>query len=235
MGRRERTGGVFLCVPALSTAASFVGTQTSPTEWTYTLTYDPLDNYAVCPTPGVATITLSGMADVTRATEPTLTDFENPSIDALNLQWIPQVSNNGSSVTWTHVGPGTGNFGVPKHVYGFKLYTAFPATSGSVNVASTGFSTDVSVTGPCPYQPTDSRDFTGTTQGPVFDIGQALERLHSAVDGVGPGQSLAAKVPPRSSIWHSASRSTPVQYSVVSSAKSRPRRGRAFRGPSRLR
>jgi hypothetical protein len=185
---------VFLSMPALSAAASFVGTQTGPTEWTYTLTYDPLDNYAVCPTPGIATITLSALDGVVRATQPTSTDFANPDIDLLNQQWVPQVSSDGRSVTWTHLGPGTGNFGVAKHVYGFKLYTAFLATSGPVSVASSGFSIDVSVIGPCPVQPADSRDFTGTTQGPVSSVAGQLDALHSAVNGVGPGTSLGDKV-----------------------------------------
>jgi hypothetical protein len=158
----------FLGFAAPAGAVSFSGTQTGPTEWTYTLTYDPLDNYAVCPAPGnIATITLSGLAGVVSATAPTSTDYDNPFLDAINLLWTPQVSNGGAVVTWTHFGPGTGNFGIQKHVFGFKVFTAAPAVSGTVNVASSGFSLDVSATGPCPVQPADDRDFAGTTQGPV--------------------------------------------------------------------
>jgi HYR domain-containing protein len=160
----------FLGFAAPAGAVSFSGTQTGPTEWAYTLTYDPLDNYAVCPAPGnIATITLSGLAGVVSATAPTSTDYDNnPFLDALNLLWTPQVSNGGTVVTWTHFGSGgTGNFPIQKHVFGFKVFTAAPAVSGTINVASNGFSLDVSVTGPCPVQPADDRDFAGTTQGPA--------------------------------------------------------------------
>ena len=161
------TLALLILVHAPAGAASFAGTQTGPTEWTYTLTFDPLDNYAVCPPPGdVATITLSGLAGVVSATRPTSTDFP-ASLDSVNLQWIPQVSNGGTVVTLTHQGPGTGNFDIPKHAFGFKVITGAPAVNGTVNVASDGFSRDVSASGPCPVQPADDRDFTGTTNGPV--------------------------------------------------------------------
>ena len=146
-------------------AASFVGTQTGPTEWTYTLTYDPLDNYAVCTE--VATITLSGLSGVVSATAPTSTDFETEFHDTINLQWVPVVSNGGTVVTWTHVGPGTGNFGVAKHVFGFKVITGAPAVDGTVNAASDGFMFDVGFEPGCPGQPEHDRDFAGTTNGPV--------------------------------------------------------------------
>ena len=151
-------------------AADFEGVQTGPNEWTYTLTYDPLDNYAVCPAPGnVATIMLSGLQGVVGATAPTSTDFDPPggALDTVNLAWAPAVSGGGTVVTWTHIGSGTGNFGVAKHVFGFKLFTATPMANGTVNVDSEGFSHDVSVTGPCPVQPADDRDFSRTTNGPV--------------------------------------------------------------------
>ena len=163
------TLALLVLVPASAGAASFAGTQTGPTEWTYTLTFDPFDNYAVCPPPGdVATITLSGLAGVVAATPPTSTDFPPGSlVDSLNLQWMPQVSNGGTVVTWTHQGLGTGNFDIPKHAFGLKVITGAPAVNGTVNRASDGISVDVSVTGPCPVQPADDRDFTGTTNGPV--------------------------------------------------------------------
>ena len=155
---------LLVLVPAPTGAASFAGTQTGPTEWTYTLTFDPFDNYAVCPPPGdVATITLSGLAGVVAATAPTSTDFPSDFLNSVNLMWMPQVSNGGTVVTWTHQGPGTGNFDIPKHAFGFKVITGAPAVNGTVNVASGGFSLD----GPCPVQPADDRDFAGTTNGPV--------------------------------------------------------------------
>ena len=159
---------VFAAAPAH--AASFVGTQTGPNEWTYALTYHPLDNYAVCPAPGnVATITLSGLRGVASATPPTSLSEE---LSPINLAWVPQVSGGGTVVTWTHQGAGTGNFGVATHVFGFKVITATPAVNGTVNATSDGFSIDVSVTGPCPVQPADDRDFIATmTNGPVAAAG----------------------------------------------------------------
>ena len=157
-----------LVAPAVQ-AASFVGTQTGPNEWTYTLTYDPLDNYAVCPPPGdVARIRLTGLSGVVSATAPTsLSQEPAPGLSPGNLEWIPEVSHGGTVVTWTNQGPGTGNFGVPMQVFGFKVLTATPVPNGTVRAASDGFSVDVSVTGPCPVQPQDDRDFSMTTSGPV--------------------------------------------------------------------
>jgi hypothetical protein len=161
---------LLVIAPDAAKAAHFDGIQTGPSEWTYTLTYDPQDNYAVCPPPGdIATITLSGLQGVVDATAPTSTDFVpvGGMLDTGNQEWIPEVSADGTSVTWTHNGPGTGNFGIDKHVYGFKVITASPATNGTVDAASEGFSVDVSDTGPCPVIPEDDRDFTHTTNGPV--------------------------------------------------------------------
>src|SRR5205823_3523709 len=73
-----------LAVPPAE-AVSFDGKQTGPNEWTYTLTYAPQDNYAVCPAPGnVARITLSGLLGVVRATPPTSMDEGLPPT---NLAW----------------------------------------------------------------------------------------------------------------------------------------------------
>ncbi|MGH8578057.1 MAG: hypothetical protein ACREXJ_14350, partial [Gammaproteobacteria bacterium] len=78
----------------------------------------------------VATITLSGLANVVAATPPTSTDFP-ASLDSVNLLWMPRVSNGGTVVTWTHQGPGTGNFGIPKHAFGLKVITGAPAVNGT--------------------------------------------------------------------------------------------------------
>jgi hypothetical protein len=165
-----------LLVPIAARAVIIIGQQVSATEWMYTVTYEPLDNYAVCPPPGnVATITLTGLSGVTSATAPTSTDIDTVTSDptiinffnSINLAWVPEVLNGGTAVRWTHLGPGTGNWSVPLHVFGFKVVTAAPAQSGTVNVASDGFSVDVSVSGPCPVQPAADRDFIGTTEGPV--------------------------------------------------------------------
>jgi len=183
-------------------AGSFVGTQTAPTEWTYTLTYDPYDNYAVCPSPGnIATITVTGLSGVARATAPTSTDMYT-GIALINLQWIPQVASDGTSVTWTHVGPGTGNPNIAKHVFGFKIFTEAPSVSGEVNVVSGGFSLDVSRTGPCPVTPGYDRDFAGTTAGPVApDVNQQLAHLATLVSGLGPGKSLLHQVTNARTEW----------------------------------
>lgn len=180
--RRVLPLALFVLAAPPTQAASFVGTQTGPTEWTYTLTYDPLDNYAVCPAPGdVAKITLSGLSGVVSATPPTsLTEGLPPG----NLDWVPQVSGGGSVVTWTHQGSGTGNFGVPMQVFGFKVSTAIPVPNGTVKAASDGFSIDVSVTGPCPVQPQDDRDFVMTTNGPATDFMPVLDEFWIVKDGV---------------------------------------------------
>ena len=169
---RAFTLGLLVVAAAPAHAASFVGTQTGPNEWTYTLTYHPQDNYAVCPAPGnVATVTLSGLRGVASATPPT---SMSPELPPTNLEWTAQVSGGGTVVTWTHQGAGTGNFGVPTFVFGFKVLTAAPAVNGTVNATSDGFSIDVSVTGPCPVQPADDRDFIATmTNGPVAAVGDA--------------------------------------------------------------
>ena len=162
-------GALILALHALTAApaeaASFVGTQTGPTEWTYTLTFDSLDNYATCS--GLARITLSGMVGVVRATPPTDTDFP-PELHEINLRWEPAVSEDGTSVTWTHVGSGTGNFSDQKHVFGFKVFTETPGVNGTVNAASDGIEIDLSTMPErCPAAGSDDRDFTGTTNGPV--------------------------------------------------------------------
>ena len=163
-------------VPFGIRAVIITGQQVTATEWTYTVTYEPLDNYAVCPPPGdVAIITLIGLSGVTSATAPTSTDIDTVTSDptaidffnSVNLAWVPEVLNGGTEVRWTHFGPGTGNWSVPLHVFGFKVFTAAPVASGTVNVTSEGFSIDVSGSGRCPVQPADDRDFIGTTEGPV--------------------------------------------------------------------
>ena len=169
------TLALFVLAASPARAASFIGTQTGPNEWTYTLTYDPQDNYAVCPAPGnVAKVTLSGLVGVASATAPTSTDYDDPTLDATNLAWVPQVSAGGTVVTWTHLGSGSGNFAVAKHIFGFKVLTATPIPNGTVKSASDGFSIDVSVGGPCPVQASDDRDFAITTNGPADTDGDGI-------------------------------------------------------------
>jgi len=169
----KTSGRLILALVALATsaaqAASFDGKQTGPNEWTYTLTYNADDNYAVCPAPGnVAKVTVSGVVGVISATAPTSTDFPTEFGNTVNLQWTPQVAPDGTSVTWTHNGSGTGNFGIPLHVFGFKIATNpdTPVSNSSVRATSTGFSLDVSVSGPCPVQPADDRNFNMLVSGP---------------------------------------------------------------------
>jgi hypothetical protein len=125
-------------VPAAS-AVGFTGTQTGPGEWTYTLTFNGLDNYSIFQPQ--TRIILSGLTGVTNATAPTSTDFPNPQLEAINLAWTPTVSNGGTVVTWTHIGSGTGNFGGDLHVFGFKVL-ASGAVSGPVAVVTDGMSRD---------------------------------------------------------------------------------------------
>jgi len=76
----------------MSFAATMVGTQTGPDQWTYELTFAPLDNYLIFPvateSTNPTTITLTGLFGVTGATGPTSTDFP-PFQDAINLLWVP--------------------------------------------------------------------------------------------------------------------------------------------------
>ena len=155
-------------------AASFDGKQTGPNEWTYTLTFAPLDNYGISACGASAlTITLSGLVGVVSASNPTSTDFAdpnlpspNPFIDQVNLTWAPtQVSADGTVVVWTHPGSGTGNFGDVRHVFGFKVFTNPDAPSianSSVHVVSDGLSADVSTPPSC-----GERDFIALTNGPA--------------------------------------------------------------------
>ena len=162
---------------ATAQAGSFDGKQTGPNQWTYTLTFAPLDNYGVSACGASAlTITVSGLLGVVGATNPTSTDFpaDGPgSADSVNLQqcselvtdrcWInPQVSADGTSVTWKHLGPGTGNFGDPRHVFGFKVFTnsdASPVANSTVHVGSDGMSVDIPSCA--------ERDFIALTNGPA--------------------------------------------------------------------
>lgn len=132
--------------------------------WTYTLTYNPLDNYAIPGLATEATIRLTGLAGVVSATGPVATDFvpDAPHLDGINLNWTAQVLNGGTEVVWTHVGPGTGNFDVDKHVFGFSVF-APGATSGAASLQTTGFSTDVTY-GSLP------RDIQGQVMGPTAAV-----------------------------------------------------------------
>lgn len=113
-----------------------------PPTWTYTLTFDPEDNYSIFQTN--TTITMSGLYAVTAAGAPTSTDF--PSNGPLQLLWTPTVSNGGTTVVWTHVGPGTGNFNTTLHVFGFTV-TAPSAVTGNVAFATSGMSLDTNTGG----------------------------------------------------------------------------------------
>jgi hypothetical protein len=112
--------------------------------WTYTLTYDPLDNYNQPTTGGIpTTITLSGLGGVQAAGPPTSTDFDPPGglLDLWNLDWQPTVLNGGTRVVWendgTPSGTGTGNFDNAKHVYGFTIISS--ADPGNVQLDTDGF------------------------------------------------------------------------------------------------
>jgi hypothetical protein len=147
-------------------AVQFTGSQTAPGEWTYTLTYNPNDNYSICQ-PNT-TITLSGLAGVTQALAPTSTDYTD-SLATTNLAWTPQVLNGGTTVVWTHAGPGTGNYPTDMHVYGFKVL-APSASDGTVHVATSGFALD----GSCP---TTVLDISTSVSGPAIATAEAVPAL----------------------------------------------------------
>lgn len=156
----------FLLACVHTEAVQFVGTQTGPNEWTYTLIYDPGDNYSICQYQ--TTVRLSGLAGVVLATRPASSDYPDNWVGWAQLDWIPTISGGGTVVTWTHYGPGTGNWGIPKHVYGFKVYTATAAPSGPVNLRTSGFERDGY------YCPTPDLDINTTAVGPVSDIDHDL-------------------------------------------------------------
>lgn len=140
-------------------AVSFTLDAQSGDTWTYTLTYYPWDNYAIPELAGEAKVRLTGLSGVVSASGPTSTSYSNPILSAINLAWTAEVLAGGTEVVWTHVGPGTGNFDVPMHVFGFSV-TAPGQVSGSVRYATTGFSTDVD-------RGLEGRDVVGAVVGPV--------------------------------------------------------------------
>lgn len=141
-------------------AANLTASQTGPTTWVYDLTFAAWDNYSVFQ-PNT-TITLSGLFGVTAASAPVSTTFPS-GLDALNLAWTPQVLNGGTTVVWTHVGGGTGNFAETMKVFGFSL-TASGATNGLAALTTSGFSRDIS--NPLPGGGFNL-DFSGFLAGPV--------------------------------------------------------------------
>ncbi len=158
------TAGSMLLTPEKASAVILTGSQTDLTEWTYDLTYERLDNYSIFqPT---TTITLTGLFGVTGATGPISTDFAMDYHDDINLNWSVMVLDGGTAVEWTHVGPGTGNFGVDKHVYGFQIF-ASGAVDGLATLETDGFSRDTS--NPFP-DGTYDLDISGTASGPVASI-----------------------------------------------------------------
>lgn len=148
-----------LWAAAPSHAVQFTLSSQAADTWIYTLTYDPMDNYAVNGAPETATIRLTGLSGVISAAKPTSTDYDDAWLSQVNQNWTPTVLNGGTEVVWTHIGSGTGNFPDAKHVYGFSV-TAPGAASGSVQLATTGFTSDVTQG----YLP---RDINTSVAGPV--------------------------------------------------------------------
>ena len=93
-----------LMTATVSEAVSFSLSSVGGGVWTYTLTYDPLDNYSRFQPS--TTITLSGLSGVSDAFGPTSTDFDPPGgdLDTLNLAWTPAVFGGGTIVSWTNTG-----------------------------------------------------------------------------------------------------------------------------------
>ena len=149
-----------LLFPSAARAVSFDLTAVAPGVWTYTLTYDPLDNYSIFQPS--TTISLTGLFGVTSATGPSSTDFPG-NLDLINLNWTTQVLGGGTSVVWTHVGSGTGNFSVPMHAFGFQVFAPGAAT-GVASLVTDGFSRDI--TDPLPGGGFDL-DINTTVDGPT--------------------------------------------------------------------
>ena len=149
-------------------AVAFTGSQTGPGEWTYNLTYHTRDNFSICPEvsqpSNPTTITLTNLAGVTSASGPTSTDLSTNHPGS--LAWSATVSNGGTQVVWTHIGPGTGNPSTDKHVFGFKVLAN--ANDGIVNVATDGFELDTGSGANRIACPTPDQDIVGTTSGPVI-------------------------------------------------------------------
>lgn len=174
-----------LLAPAGAGAVSFLGTETAPGIWSYTLTFDPLDNYSVFPvatqSTNLTTITLTGLSGVTGASGSSADDFPAGLPATANLLWTAAVLDGGTVVQWTHVGPGTGNFSGPQHVFGFQVLAA-GAVDGAVTVSTHGFSRDT--TNPLP-DGTFALDISGTTQGPVVPEPAAWALLALGLAGLG--------------------------------------------------
>lgn len=141
-------------------AVQFAGSETAPGIWTYDLTYNSLDNYSIY-TPET-TITITGLFGVTGATGPTSTTFADPWLSGINLAWTPEVLDGGTTVKWTHVGSGTGNFDTDMFVSGFKVF-ATGAVSGVASLGTNGFSTDTTNGGL-------DRDIVARITGPVAPV-----------------------------------------------------------------
>lgn len=157
---------LLLLLPEKASAVSITGSQVTPTEWAYDLTFAPLDNYSIFQQ--FTTITLTGLFGVTGATGPTSTDFSPAGgfIDTINLTWSAQVLGSGTAVQWIHDGPGTGNFGIEKHIFGFRVF-ASGAEDGLVSLTTDGFSRDT--TNPLPSG-AFSVDITSVVAGPVAPV-----------------------------------------------------------------
>ena len=137
-------------------AAQFSGSQTDSATWTYTLTFDPQDNYT-CQDP--TTITVSGLTGVTAAGGPTATDFPTDFLNDGNLLWTAQVLEEGTRVVWTAPDFGTGNMPDAYKVFGFTITAN--AYSGSAPFVTDGFATDVQCV---------DRDASGNVAGPTIGL-----------------------------------------------------------------
>jgi hypothetical protein len=152
--------GISLAFGEMASAVSFINTQAGPNTWVYTLTFAPEDNYSI--TQASTTITLNGLTGVTAATGPTSNDFPAGPGNTANLAWTAQVTNGGTTVVWTHIGGGTGNFPSIQHVYGFSITSSAP--NGTVALVTSGFSRDF----PNPLPGGGfNLDITGNAAGPA--------------------------------------------------------------------
>jgi len=153
--RRNVLIAVLLASAWQAQAVQWTLTSAGPPTWTYTLTFDPLDNCNLFVSP--STITMTGLTGVTAAGGPTSSDFPPGSLDTNNRNWVPQVLNGGTKVVWTNTTCGTGNFGSNMRVLGFTI-TAAGSPNGTASFATTGMAKDTGTA--------NSVDISGSVGGP---------------------------------------------------------------------
>jgi len=163
---------------AQASALTFTSSQAGPTTWVYDVTFAPLDNYSLFQ--NVTTLTMTGLSGVTSASGPTSTDFDG-NLNSVNLAWTAQVLNGGTTVVWSHNGPGTGSPATVRHIYGFSV-AAPGAQNGVVSFQTSGFVSSGSFN--------TFIDISGTLPGPSTTARNTVLHSFSGADGSQPQGAL---------------------------------------------